>query len=445
MQMKDQKQAAAIAEERLKMIAPLLSPTPDKAAAAQMRGEICEQYAVSGRTLDRYCKSYLSEGFEGLKPSGRKDNNNYKIPQELLAEAIRLKRELPGRSVPTIIQILELERKAEPGFLKRTTLQDALAREGYSSSMMKIYQDRGFASQRFERSHRHDLWQGDIKYGPILRLNGKPTQTYFACLIDDRTRYILHAEFYANMEQSIVEDTLKKAITKYGAPRRLYFDNGSQYRTHWMKRACGLMGIRLIYARPRNPQGKGKQERFNLTVDAFLDEIALSLPQTLEGLNIKFNAWLCECYLSKEHSAIGTTPQIAFKSDSMPPRFIETDILARAFLHCESRKADKSGCISFNSMKYDLGVKYAGRQVDVIYDPADTEILTVEAAGELPFQVHKLNIGEHVAPRPVNASVKTIMTDHSRLLDAVSENHADKEQQCRRAISYSSEAERGKG
>ncbi len=71
------------------------------------------------------------------------------------------------------------------------------------------------------------------------------------------------------MEQGIVEDTLQKAMLKFGLPRRLYFDNGTQYRTRWMKRACDLLGIRLIYAKPRNPQGKGKQERFNQTMDAF--------------------------------------------------------------------------------------------------------------------------------------------------------------------------------
>lgn len=116
-------------------------------------------------------------------------------------------------------------------------MQDALSRAGYSSAMMSLYNDKGYASQRFQRAHRHDLWQGDIKYGLILNLGGKTTQTYFSCLIDDATRYILHGEFYGNMEQGIVEDTLRKAMTKYGLPKRLYFDNGSQYRTRWMKRA----------------------------------------------------------------------------------------------------------------------------------------------------------------------------------------------------------------
>ena len=438
MEMKDKNKAKAIADERMRLIAPLLSPALDCAQIKQMKEELSKAYGISQRTLERYCKQYLEGGYEGLMPSG-KQTTTFKIPEEIVQEAIQLRRELPSRSIPTIIRILEAEGKVAPGFLKRTTLQDALARAGYSASMMKIYQDNGYASQRFQRVHRHDLWQGDIKYGPTLMIAGKPTPTYFSCLLDDATRYILHAEFYASMEQFVVEDTLHKAIMKYGIPRRLYFDNGSQYKNQWMKRACGILGIRLIYAKPRNPQGKGKQERFNHTLDAFLEEISLCLPGSVEELNVKFNAWLSECYHSVVHSALGTTPEIAFKSDSMPPHFLDSAVLARAFLHCEQRKADKSGCISFCGNKYDLGVRFAGRIVDVVYDPANVEMLTIEVKGELPFPVHKLQIGEHVAPRPARMKPERIEANHSRLLDAAVKANQKKELSRVRAISYTAE------
>lgn len=438
MQMKDKKKAQDIAEERMRLIAPLLAPDLDCAKMKCLKEEISKTSGVSVRTLERYCKVYFEVGYEGLQPAG-KSNPPYKIPQELVQEAIQLRKELPSRSIPTIIHILEAEGKAAPGFLKRTTLQEALARAGYSASMMRVYQDTGYASKRFQRVHRHDLWQGDIKYGPTLLIAGKPTPTYMSCLIDDATRYILHAEFYSTMEQSIVEDTLHKAVEKYGVPRRIYFDNGSQYKNHWMKRACGLMGIRLLYAKPRNPQGKGKQERFNHTVDSFIDEISLALPDSIEELNMKFNAWLSECYISKVHSALGTTPEIAFKSDSMPPHFIDSSALARAFLHCEQRKADKSGCISFQGDKYDIGVRYAGKQVDVVYDPANAEILTIEVAGEIPFRAHKLSIREHVAQKDKLVAAERVEVDHSRLLDAAVKAKQKKDLTRIRAISYTVE------
>lgn len=148
---------------------------------------------------------------------------------------------------------------------------------------------------------------------------GRLTQTYFSCLIDDATQYILHGEFYENMEQGIMEDTLQKAMTKFGLPRRLYFGDGTQYRTHRMKRACGLLDIRLLYAKPGNPQGKGKQERFIQTLDAFLAGAALHPPERLQELNTQFNAWLSECYHSRPHGALGTPRRLLLSLTSCLP------------------------------------------------------------------------------------------------------------------------------
>ena len=436
MGMKDKKLAREIAEQRMVMIAPLLSLPLLSESYYEKRREISEDLEVSTRTIQRYVDAYKESGIDGLEPKGRIPEQNPVISKEILAEAIRLRREMPSRSVPTIIQILELEGKVEPDVLKRSTLQKALAKMGYSSSMMKVYQDNGYASQRFERVHRCDLWQGDIKYGPTLKIGGKVQPTYMSCLIDDATRYIIHAQFYGDMEQTIVEDTLKKGIQKYGAPRRIYFDNGSQYRTHWMKRACGLLGIRLLYAKPRNPQGKGKQERFNHTVDSFIDEIGLNPPESIEELNRLFNAWLSECYHNKVHSALGVTPETAFKSDSMPLYYPDEAILASAFLHCETRKVNKSGCISFMGKDYDVGILYAGQTVDVVYDPQNIAKVRIEPKSHEPFYAEPAKVGTHVAKKPTRAESERIQTDSSRLLDAVSKTADERER--RAVISYSS-------
>lgn len=442
MDMKDQKLAKEIAEQRLVVIAPLLDPSLTKADFFVKRREISEQSEISIRTLQRYLDAYNENGMDGLKPKGRVPEKSTIISPELLEEAIRLRREVPSRSVPTIIQILELEGKAASGVLKRTTLQNALAKAGYGAKMMKIYQDKGYASGRFARVHRNDLWQGDIKYGLIIKIDGKPVQTYMSCLIDDATRYIIHAEFYDNMEQSIVEDTLRKGIRKFGVPRRIYFDNGSQYRTHWMKRACALLGIRLLYAKPRNPQGKGKQERFNLTVNSFLDELELKNPTSIKEVNTYFAAWLSECYHSRTHSTLGTTPEIAFKSDSMPLRYPDEAVFANAFLHCETRKVDKSGCISFMGKAYDVGILFAGQKIDVIYDPANISKIKIEAADHEPFYAEPVKVGTHVGSKPKRVQIEPISADSSRLLDAISEKAEEKER--RAVISYAQALEEEK-
>ena len=72
------------------------------------------------------------------------------------------------------------------------------------------------------------------------------------------------------LDATIVEDTFRQALSKYGAPKSVYFDNRKQYRTKIMERACAKLDIRLLFARPYDAESKGKMKRFNRTIDSFL-------------------------------------------------------------------------------------------------------------------------------------------------------------------------------
>lgn len=138
MKQKREIRALKTAEKRMRMIAPLLAPSLSADTTRRLRRQLSQEYGVSERTLERYRKQYQEGGFEGLKPKG-KQTSDYKIPKEVLDAAIAMRREDPGRSVPSIMDQLEQEGVVPPGFLRRSTLQDALARAGYSASTMRQY------------------------------------------------------------------------------------------------------------------------------------------------------------------------------------------------------------------------------------------------------------------------------------------------------------------
>ncbi len=123
-----------------------------------------------------------------------------------MEEAIHLRREVPSWSVTELIRILEWEGIAEPGFLRRSTLQDQLAARGYSSRQMRIYSKDVTSARRFQKPWRNYLWQSDIKYG--IHVDGQPT--YMVCFLDDCTRNILHSQFYTTLDQSIVQDCFRQ-------------------------------------------------------------------------------------------------------------------------------------------------------------------------------------------------------------------------------------------
>jgi len=442
--MRDQEKAEQIAEQRIKILSPLLEEGLDAAKAREIKARICEQTGMSERTLRRYLAHYRNSGFSGLKPKERgRQKTEDAIPPHLLEQAILLRRQVPGRSVSQIIQILEWEDLAEPGKIKRSTLQEKLAEKGYSSRQMKLYSNTGVAARRYQQPYRNKLWHSDIKYGPYIPIgkDGLKKQVYLVTFIDDASRLILHGEFYPMLDKVIVEDCFRKSIMKFGVPESVFFDNGSQYRTKWMNRASAKMGIRLLYAKPYSPESTGKPERFNRVVDSFLAEVALEKPQTLDKLNELFQIWVEECYQNRPHSALnsGNTPLTAYRSDKKPQKFLDPDVITNAFLHCEQRKVDKAGCISFESKKYEVGISFIGCTVDVVFDPADTNELTIEYAGHSPWKAKQLVIGERVGKRPkLPEHLTKVGTDSSRLLKAAAKKNQQRREQQAPAISFRS-------
>ncbi|WP_029197133.1 DDE-type integrase/transposase/recombinase [Paenibacillus alginolyticus] len=440
--MKDKQKAEEIAAQRVQLLSPLLAEGLDPAKAKELKAQICEQTGLSERTLRRYLERYRQEGFGGLKPMSKgRQPSEAVIAEPLMEQAILLRREVPGRSVAQIIQILEWEGRIAPGEIKRSTLQEKLTQRGYSSRHMRMYADSGVASRRFQQRHRNRLWHSDIKYGPYLPIGpgGAMKQVFLVTFVDDATRFMLHGEFYPVMDKSIIEDCFRSAIQKYGVPEAVYFDNGKQYRTKWMTRACSKLGIRLVFAKPYSPEATGKVERFNRVVDSFLSEATLEKPKTLERLNELFQVWLSECYQYKPHSALVNkqSPETTFRSDKKALRFVDPDVLTNAFLHCESRKVDKSGCISFMDRKYEVGLPFIGCTVEVIFDPADITELTIEYEAHPPWHVRELVIGERAGKRPtLPEHLGPSPASSSRLLDAAETRNEQRKEQQAPAVSY---------
>lgn len=439
----DKERVEEVAANRMQIIAPLLDPTIDKGKYQQLKEEASQKYAVNERTIRRWITAYKASGFDGLKPKTPSTSGRSKIPDDLIGEAIKLRREVPKRSVNEIISILEWEGLAAPGFLRKSTLQDQLAARGYSSRQMKTYANDVTSARRFQKPWRNYLWQTDIKYG--IYIHGQPT--YMVCFLDDCTRNIMHSEFYDSLDQTIVQDCFRKALIKYGAPDCVYMDNGKQFRTHWMKRACAKLGIRLLYARPYNPEGKGKQERYNQTVDAFLREASIAKPKDLAELNRLYNVWMEECYLTKPHAALnGKSPQECYQADTHELRFLSSDVIANAFLSCEKRKVDKGGCISFNGQKYEVehGLSMIYNTVDVVYDPADVSILTIECKGFPPCKATPLVIQSHSAKRPkLPEHFEKTEPSGSRLLEAAEKRNQERNKVHHNALSFTSLKEGG--
>ena len=106
-------------------------------------------------------------------------------------------------------------------------------------------------------------------------------------------------------------------------------------------------------------------------------------------------------------------------------------------MHCETRKVDKSGCISFMGKKYEVGLSFIGRQVDVIYDPSNLEELIIEYDGYTPWKAKKLVIGESAGKRPtLPPHLQAQEVETSRLLKAAEQKYQERKAEQAPAIAF---------
>jgi len=383
---------------RYGIIAPLLEEGLAESEKRALRRLIRSREGISERTLRRYLAAFKRGGFDALLPSERKDKGRCKaIAPQALEMAAELRRELPGRSAQRIQQLLA----AYGHKVARSTLERHLRQQGLSGREIEAERKsrQVGTSRRFNRAGRNTLWQADIKYGPYLPdpdSPGRRERTYLVALIDDATRFVVHAEFYHDQRLPVLEDALRKAIIRCGAPDALYVDNGKVFVSGWLRLACAKLRIRHLHTRAYSPEAKGKIERFNRSVEEFLKEAQLEKPRTLEELNALFRAWLSEGYNHREHSALsGKSPAQAFAQDSKPLRFPSPEASRDAFLWEKTPRVDKTGCISLNGLCYEVGVEYVRKRIPVRYDPFDPSAVEVWYDGEKKKLVSPINIGEY--------------------------------------------------
>ena len=446
-------------EEALKrygMIVPLLDPELDEGKRRKMREEAAERNGISKRTLYRYEKGYREEGFEGLRPAGRTKKRRQGLPENferIMEQAVQLKREVPKRSVRQIIKILELEGWAQPGVLKQSTMQRHLYDAGLGKKQMKRYAEkRETSSRRFCRPHRMELLQGDIKYGPDLRTtSGELVKTYLSSLIDDHSRYIVQSEFYDNQRQEIVEDTFHKAVLKSGKFDCAYLDNGAQYTTEHLGKACAKLGIRIVHAKPGACQSKGKIEKFHQKVDQFMAEIRAAHVHCVEELNRRWKIFLEQEYQKEAHAGIkeyyesygvsvpacGITPEQEWMRDTRGLVFMDVSVVAEAFLHHETRRIDEAGCFSLRGSRYEASAALANMEAEIAYDPMDMETVAVRCRGTEALLAHRMEIGAFSSKvPPVPMGMTGSVPETSRLLDALEKKYKEDHGKMARALSF---------
>ena len=363
---------------------------------------------ISRGTILGWVKRYKDSGgkLESLYPQDRSDKAKSRAIDEQTAQnLIALRKAMPAVTVPALIKVMAQRRLITAGTqLKTTTVYRFL----HNRQLMKVapaYPDR----RKFEAEEPNDLWQSDVMHGPLATAEPRQKKSYLIAFIDDHSRLVPYAKFYLSENLEAFLDAFEKALLKRGLPRKLYVDNGSAYRAKHLEHVCASLAIALVHAKPYQPQGKGKIERFFRRVrQQFLPTI--TSPIHLYTLNEQFELWLRQDYHSKRHSAIRTTPAERFTAQMQCIRSAP-DNLTDHFRCIARRKVAKDRTVTLNGNLFEAPVALIGQRVDLLYHRDRPKKVEVRLAHKSYGYLQPVDLA-------VNCRVKRDKNNRAQIIDA---------------------------
>jgi len=338
---------------------------------------------VAAETIRDWLKRYRRGGFEALLPKPRADRGqSRRLPAAVVEALLAAKEAKPELSVPMLIREVRQHSAVAPELpLPSSTVHRLLTRHGLMAKPQETPTERD--RRRFAFAQAGELWMSDVMHGPAVLVGERvKRKTYLIAFLDDATRVIPHAAFALSENTQAFLPVLEQAILRRGLPMKLYVDNGANYRSKHLALVCAKLGIALLHARPFQPQGKGKIERWFKTLRAqLLTRLTSADTASLTALNRRLAGWIEGEYHHNPHRGLaGATPLEQWARTAEAVRFPEPGLdLTDLFLFEAVRKVQKDCTVSLNGVIYEVDAALVGENVTLRFDPA--------APPERPIQV----------------------------------------------------------
>jgi putative transposase len=381
------KRAESVALFRYGVISDLFLPADGDDASTRtklykrLHDKAARSYCIPGsrrtriavETMRDWMALYREGGFDGLKPKRRKDIGSARlIPQAVLDLLMETKDKHRAYSVSMVIdEVKKQSELARATALPLSTVHRVLCRAGVMGKAPESPTSKDRRHFAYEKAG--ELWMSDVMHGPTVVVSGRRKQkTYLIGLLDDATRVVPYAAFALSESTSAYLPVLRQAVMRRGIPLRLYVDNGSAFRSHHLALVCARLGTTLIHARPYQPAGKGKQERFFRTVRMrFLPTLGPADLSSLDALNRRLWAWVEGEYHRAPHRGLDDmTPLDAWAMRSGDVRVPGPELDLREMCLMEvKRKVHKDRTLSLNGVVYEVEAALVGEMVTVRFDP----------------------------------------------------------------------------
>ena len=308
-------------------------------------------------TIYRYRNKAIKEGLSSLK-DGR-HSNNYKLTSGDLSNVLNFKKHGAWRSARKVLEITNIS-SVTPRRVRQIWVEHGL-------NQLNIERLKPIA--RFVAKSPNDLWQADIMGKMHFPYLG---DAYLVGNIDDHSRFILGAKWFSRQTQMNVFRVWYHCLFRWGLPKRMLHDKGSQYKANSRYTQSGEyaqstyeyyakeLGVELIFA--HRSRTKGKIERFWRFVQRDFVRENLRV-KSFHELNQAFFKWQIKFNEEFKHSGIGmegrTPAEVYQPSEIRKPQ----QELSRLLTITVRRYVYRDSTISLFGQRYKIPPGYIGCRI----------------------------------------------------------------------------------
>jgi len=344
-----------VMDERLRFVARLLE--------GEKMAPLCAEFGISRKTGYKIYDRYKDCGVGAFTDRSRRPHRQAnRLPPQVEAVIVRLKRQYPGWGAPKIREKLRQQSTA-PHLPAISTVHAVLDRCG----LVHRRRRRRRVPLGTELSHPSEpnaLWCADYKGEFML---GNRRYCYPLTITDFASRYLLTCEALGTTQEKFAFTVFERTFKEFGLPHVIRTDNGvpfasahalyglSKLAVWWLR-----LGIQIERITPGHPQQNGRHERMHLTLkrEATKPAAANVLQQ-----QARFDAFVDRYNRDRPHQALDMkVPADLYSRSPRPYRGLED--LAYPF-HDRTVTVTRCGRLCFGRRKINLSQVFAGQNVGV--------------------------------------------------------------------------------
>jgi putative transposase len=342
-------------DERLRFVARLLE--------GEKMAPLCAEFGISRKTGYKIYDRYKDCGVGAFNDRSRRPHRQAnRLPPQVEAVIVRLKRQYPGWGAPKIREKLRQQSTA-PHLPAISTVHAVLDRCGLVHRRRRRRRVP-LGTELSRPSEPNALWCADYKGEFML---GNRRYCYPLTITDFASRYLLTCEALGTTQEKFAFTVFERTFKEFGLPQMIRTDNGvpfasahalyglSKLAVWWLR-----LGIQIERIKPGHPQQNGRHERMHLTLkrEATKPAAANVLQQ-----QARFDTFIDRFNRDRPHQALGMKVPADLYVRS-PRVYRGLDDLSYPF-HDRTVTVTRCGRICFGRRKINLSQVFAGQNVGV--------------------------------------------------------------------------------